>query len=40
MILPIQLPKDKSELQEVSTCGIKDTIKYLGVPYEQENYKK
>jgi hypothetical protein len=31
IIVPVRLPNEKGELQEVGICGIKDAIKYLGV---------
>jgi hypothetical protein len=40
MIVPVQLPNEKGELQEVGICGIKDTIKYLGVPLGTRKLQK
>jgi hypothetical protein len=32
LIIKVQLPNEKGELQDVGICGIKKTVKYFGIP--------
>jgi hypothetical protein len=39
-IAPVVLPNAKGELEEVEECGIKGTVKYLGVPLSTRKLQK
>jgi hypothetical protein len=39
-IIPAQLPNEKRELQDGGVCGIKETVKYLGIPLGTRKLQK
>jgi hypothetical protein len=39
-IAPVLLPDAKGDLERVEECGIKDTVKYLGVPLSTRKLQK